>query len=131
MYAAPQIHLKTLIDTLRLTICLRVVGSASQQCGIVQFEQFPPEITCKNLVPVRNNGWWHPWSLSTTSNTTWATCLVENGCFSGRKWAYLENLSTITRMELNPSGLGNPYMKFMVISCQAPAGMGSGCNNPT
>jgi hypothetical protein len=47
------------------------------------------------------------------------------------KWAYLKNLSTTTKIELNPLDFGKPFMKSIEMSCQAPAGMGSGCNNPT
>ena len=45
-----------------------------------------------------------------------------------RKWAYLENLSTTTKMQLLPPDLGSPSTKFIEIICQDAVGTAKRCN---
>lgn len=52
------------------------------------------------------------------------------GCLSGMKCEYLVNLLTTTKMTEYPSDIGSPSMKSSETSCQAPDGMGNGCNRP-
>lgn len=71
-----------------------------------------------------------PCNLTTLSMIALATVGAVNGCFRGMKWPYLVNLSTTTRIALLESDIGNPSMKSIEMSCQAPWGMGNGCKRP-
>ena len=47
--------LETLVDTLGLPVCLRVVTCAHAQRDLDQLEELLPKCTCKNPVPVGHN----------------------------------------------------------------------------
>jgi hypothetical protein len=58
-----------------------------------------------------------------------ATKATAYGCLRGRKCASFVNLSTITKIQLLLSELGNPSMKSIVIIYQASSRTGRGpCN---
>jgi hypothetical protein len=57
-----------------------------------------------------------PWSLVILSKKTHVMVVVEYGCPSGRKWADLDNLSTIIRMTERPLTLGRFSMKSILMS---------------
>lgn len=59
-----------------------------------------------------------------------ATILAVKGCDRKRKWQYLLNLSTTTRMVSNPLEEGRPTMKSKEMSSQSRLGIGRGCNRP-
>jgi hypothetical protein len=52
-----------------------------------------------------------PGNLLMLSKKTWATLMAESGCLSGMKCAYLENLSTITKVTDLPGDVGRPSTK--------------------
>jgi hypothetical protein len=59
-----------------------------------------------------------------------ATLLAVKGWRMGKKCAYLVNLSTTTRMQLNCLEGGNPPMKSMEATSQGVEGMGRGLSKP-
>lgn len=71
-----------------------------------------------------------PCNLTTSRTDTSAIEVVLYGCFKPKKWAYLDNLSTITNIELAPFDMGNPSMKSIATSSQTRLEMGRGCNSP-
>jgi hypothetical protein len=71
-----------------------------------------------------------PWSRYTSFKNTLATELVVYGWDSGRKWSYLVNLSTTTKMQLEFLDLGSPSMKSSDIVSHASVGVGNGCSFP-
>jgi hypothetical protein len=52
------------------------------------------------------------------------------GWANGTKWAYFENLSTTTKIQLNLENFEIPSIKSMEMSLQACVGVGRGANNP-
>jgi hypothetical protein len=71
-----------------------------------------------------------PCNLYTWLRNIWATNAAVNGCNKGRKWLYLKNLSTITKMQFAESDLGKPSIKSKETVCHAPEGTGSGESKP-
>ena len=47
-----------------------------------------------------------------------AMSCAEKGCFNGKKWAYLDNMSIMTRVELYPFDLGSPSINSSKRSSQ-------------
>jgi hypothetical protein len=58
------------------------------------------------------------------------TLLAVYGCHNGMKCAYLVNLSTTTRRQLNYREVGNPSMKSIVAISQGDDGIGRGWSKP-
>lgn len=61
---------------------------------------------------------------------TLATCIVVKGCARDKKYAYLLNLSTMTKIVFLPSNLDRPLIKSTILCSQDVDGNGSGCNSP-
>ena len=57
--------------------------------------------------------------MKTLEKKSLATELAVNGCFNPRKWAYLEKMSTTTKMQLTDPDMGNPSMKSIEMIHQA------------
>ena len=49
-------RLQALVDTLRLSVCLRVIASAQAKRNFDELEQLLPEQACEDLVTVGDDG---------------------------------------------------------------------------
>ena len=49
-------RLQALVDTLRLSVCLRVIASAQAKGDFDELEQLLPKKTCEDLVTVGDDG---------------------------------------------------------------------------
>jgi len=72
----------------------------------------------------------NPCNLATSKTNTSTTELVVKGRFRGRRYAYLDNLSTTTSITTNPCELGRPVMKSREISSQTTLRIGRCHGNP-
>lgn len=102
---------------------------------------------CLSLVPCTLNSSVQKWLINTLSRseiiepgkpckrtTYWmnlaTTVLAENGCLRAKKWPYLLKRSTTTKIVSQPSDLGNPSIKSIVMSSHIRAGTSNGWSSP-
>jgi hypothetical protein len=123
-------HHQTLVYSLGLSVCLRMVDSACKQLSVAQSEQFFSEVASEYfLYQIPEMQAWHAISPP-HPETVWPHHEQRKGCLSGIKCAYFKNLSTTTNMVLNPSDFGSPSIKSVEMSCHAPLGTCKGCSSP-
>jgi len=111
---APEILLYTSVDHFSLFVGLRVVDRASLQCCSLRLSHQNKlrKMGSRSLIMERGR----PWIFITPATSTSITFLVEYGCPKAKKWPYLVNRSTTTKMEFFPADIGNPSIESRLIS---------------
>jgi hypothetical protein len=98
MHCTTQVGLQALIQSFRLTIRLGMVRRTHDQLSVREFKQLLPHIIQENVIMIRNDSMWK--SMQAIDMVKVYLSHAVKGCASGRKCAYLENLSMTTRIAL-------------------------------
>jgi hypothetical protein len=129
-HTTSQELLQILVNSLYLFIGLRVYVVLVRRVVLLNLNNSFPKLLVKILSLSDTIDLGIPWCFTTPSIIACAICWAEKWVLERDKCAYLDNLSTTTKIVLKPSDFGRPSIKSIEMSFKTPCATGKGRNNP-